>query len=223
MPEKILGILRACTQFNRAPEYGVEGDLSYGRPSADALVNMLERWAKRGIDGGRKLTRMNTYARAKALEVKAKTASQEFISSQSSAFDDSVRALPQHALEAVLDLFYTFIADRMQSTVTAGSMKTKSTVHIKQAQEALQLAAEARSLEEFLNLLRLGRFQPEITKMGLGTTLDEIAETCVKNDSDADTFMKSIDTLSRPQANRLAKISQEKPREEDGEPHQERY
>mgnify|MGYP001408648420 CR=1 FL=1 len=46
VPERILAIPKACTRYDSSPERGAEGDLSYGRPTIDALLEMVTMLAK---------------------------------------------------------------------------------------------------------------------------------------------------------------------------------
>ena len=70
VPEKILAILKACTRFDNNPEYGPDGDLSYGRPSIDALLNMLEMLGKGEDLRQPSSANLNSYARASSRERK---------------------------------------------------------------------------------------------------------------------------------------------------------
>ena len=67
VPEKILAILKACTRFDNNPEYGPDGDLSYGRPSVDALLNMLEMLGKGNDVSQPAAATLNSYARKNSL------------------------------------------------------------------------------------------------------------------------------------------------------------
>ena len=206
VPDKILAILKACTRFDDDPAYGAEGDLSYGRPSIEAVLNMLEM-----LGDGKDLekapsTKLNAYARQTSIKKEMKSLSQEFIDIKGSAFEECFRAIPPDSLEAFLKLFHTFINERQQTTigVTEGRKHTKFTAA--KAVEALKLSIKAHSLDEFLSLLRLSHFKGDLVdKMNLGSTLEEVAAKVSDEDCSADFFMQAIPTISRSQANRMAK------------------
>ena len=49
VPNQILAILKACMQYDNGAEHGVEGDLTFGRPSISSLLNMVSRLADQNL------------------------------------------------------------------------------------------------------------------------------------------------------------------------------
>ena len=90
MPEKILAILKACTRFDNNPEYGPDGDLSYGRPSIDALLNMLEMLGKGEDLRQPAIATLNSYANKKSLGKEIKSISEKFIAAKGNMLDECV-------------------------------------------------------------------------------------------------------------------------------------
>ena len=43
VPERILSILKACTRYENNAQFGEEGDLTYGRPSIEAMLSMVQK------------------------------------------------------------------------------------------------------------------------------------------------------------------------------------
>ena len=120
--------------------------------------------------------------------------------------DECFRTIPSETLESLLKIFHQYINEQEQTTVGVTEGRGKSKFTAQKALEALKLSTKAHSLDEFLNLLRLGQFKDHLVeKMNLGSTLEEIAAKCAAEDYSPDFFMQSIDTISRSQANRLAK------------------
>ena len=116
------------------------------------------------------------------------------------------RTIPSETLESLLKLFHEYINEQEQTTVGVTEGRRKSKFTAQKALEVLKLSTKAHSLDEFLNLLRLGQFKDHLVeKMNLGTTLEEIAAKGAAEDYSPDFFMQAIPTITRSQGNRLAK------------------
>ena len=112
VPERILAILKACTRYDSSPERGAEGDLSYGRPTIDALLEMVTMLAKSDdLDTKTSKERREAFA-AEARNAALLADVQVFMDSSKSTFDEHVRALPSASLRALVELVMRFAKER---------------------------------------------------------------------------------------------------------------
>jgi len=196
-PLHIARLLDALMSFDISQEYGVNGDLSFGRPSIDSVLVQLERLEYEDLKSFERLPirRKSSIKRQETAKSAEKVALiQRFLRNKSDILSEHFKNVPSKELH----MFAQFLETEREYHCLQSTLSEKKTLPLA---KGLKLSLDARSLDEFLGLIHLDHFKQDILDLGIGTTIMELANSGYTRYN----FFDAIEGMKRPYANRLAR------------------